>query len=695
MSEQYTVTAGRSYPLGATFDGEGVNFAIFSQNATHLTLCLFDDQGHENLLIALPENTGHIWHGYLHGARPGQHYGYRAHGPYRPDEGHRFNPHKLLIDPYAKRLSGHPIWDDALFGYDRGAKSADLSFDTRNSANFTPRGIVTDPAFSWGDDHHPDHPMTDTVIYEAHVKGLTAGRRDIDHAGTYLGLASDPILEHLNKLGVTAIQLLPVHAFLNDQFLLDKGLKNYWGYQSIGFFAPDPRYMATAETGEFQRMVARFHAAGIEVILDVVYNHTGEGNHLGPTLSFRGLDNASYYRLAENKRYYINDSGTGNSLNMEHPMVMRMVMDSLRYWVETMHVDGFRFDLAASLGRRDDGFDRNAPFFQAVRQDPVLSRVKMIAEPWDLGPGGYQMGSFPPPWAEHNDKYRDQVRRFWRGESEVRKLATRVSGSSLRFDHDGRPATTSVNFITCHDGFTLMDVVSYDEKHNEANGEDGRDGHSGNESDNIGVEGPTKDRMINAARALRRRNMLTTLLLSQGTPMLLAGDELGNSQGGNNNAYCQDNPIGWVTWDGHDPEFLNFCQKIIHFRRNHPILRQSRFLHAKSRLVDGVPDLFWRRPDGTTMTEEDWSDTSLRQLVVEMRMAAGTPEFARVERAVLAVFNIGDKVDVNLPESPEDQQWVLHIDTDAPDRPVAPAWDLMTVAAQSVVALVLEPKRTT
>ena len=691
MTDRYTITAGRPYPLGATFDGDGVNFAIFSQNATRMTLCLFDDAGHENLLITLPENTGHIWHVYLHGARPGQHYGYRAHGPYRPDEGHRFNPHKLLIDPYAKRLSGHPIWDDALFGYETSSKAADLSFDTRNSANFAPRSIITDPAFSWGNDEPPDHPMTDTVIYEAHVKGLTAGRRDIESAGTYLGLASDPILDHLTKLGVTAIQLLPVHAFLNDRFLLDKGLTNYWGYQSIGFFAPDPRYMATPDIAEFQRMVARFHAAGIEVILDVVYNHTGEGNQMGPTLSFRGLDNACYYRLAEDRRYYINDSGTGNSLNMEHPMVMRMVMDSLRYWVETMHVDGFRFDLAASLGRRADGFDRNAPFFQAVRQDPVLSRVKMIAEPWDVGPGGYQMGSFPPPWAEHNDKYRDQLRRFWRGEAEVRKLATRLSGSALRFDHDGRPATTSVNFVTCHDGFTLMDVVSFNDKHNDANGEDGRDGHDGNESDNMGIEGPTDNDKINAARTLRRRNILTTLLLSQGTPMLLAGDELGNSQDGNNNAYCQDNPLGWVTWEGHDPDFLVFCQKIVHFRRNHPILRQSQFLHAQSRLVDGVPDIFWRRPDGTLMTEDDWTDTSIRQLIVEMRMAAETPEYDRAGRPILAVFNIGDTVTVTLPPRPDGQDWVLHIDTTTPDAVAVPVADTITVAANAVLALVLEP----
>jgi glycogen operon protein len=692
MTGNVAISAGRASPLGATFDGEGVNFAVFSQHATRMTLCLFDDQGHEYLLIDLPEHDGHVWHGFVHGLRPGQNYGYRAHGPYRPDEGHRFNPHKLLIDPYAKRVSGHPIWHDALFGYDADAKHGDLTFDTRDSAPYMPRSIVTDTAFSWGDDHRPATRMRDTVIYEAHVKGLTAGRTDIDHAGTYLGLAADPILEHLNTLGVTAIELLPVHAFLNDRFLIDRGLTNYWGYMSYGFFAPDPRYFATGDIAEFQHMVARFHAAGIEVILDVVYNHTAEGNQLGPTLSFRGLDNFSYYRLAESKRYYIDDTGTGNTLNLNHPMVLRMVMDSLRYWVEEMHVDGFRFDLCSALGRTEAGFDRNAAFFQAIRQDPVMAKVKLIAEPWDVGPGGYQLGSYPPPFAEWNDKYRDQVRRFWRGDAEVRKLATRITGSALRFDHDARPATSSVNFLTAHDGFTLMDVVSYASKHNAANGEDNADGHDDNQSDNMGTEGPTTDPAIVAARALRRRNLMTTLLLSQGTPMLLAGDELGNSQGGNNNAYCQDNPIGWVDWNHADPDFLGFCQKIIAFRQAHPILRQKRFLHAKSRLIDGVPDLFWRKADGTSLTDDDWADTTLRFLAVEMRTAAGTPEYDAHKSAIFAIFNGGpEAVTITLPVAAAGFRWVRHIDTAAPTRAPDPMQTKVTVPGNAVVTLVLEP----
>ena len=693
MSHGFTITAGHPYPLGATFDGEGVNFAIFSQHATRMTLCLFTPDGRdEMLLINLSECDGHIWHGYIAGMRPGQHYGYRAHGPYRPDEGHRFNPHKLLIDPYAKQLSGHPIWDDALMGYDVSAKHGDLTFDTRNSAHFMPRCIVVDPAFSWGNDSPPRRSLTDTVIYEAHVKGMTAGRHDIANKGSFLGLASQPILDHLNNLGVTAIELLPVHAFLNDRFLLDKGLTNYWGYMSTGFFAPEPRYLATQDIAEFQHMVARFHSAGIEVILDVVYNHTGEGNQMGPTLSLRGLDNASYYRLAETKRYYINDTGTGNTLNLDHPFVLRMVMDSLRYWVEVMHVDGFRFDLALTLARTANGFDRDAPFLQAVRQDPVLSRVKLIAEPWDVGPGGYQLGAFPPPFAEWNDKFRDQVRRFWRGDTDMaRKLAMRLSGSALKFDHDKRPATSSVNFLTAHDGFTLMDLVSYSQKHNDANGEDNRDGHSDNHSDNMGAEGPTDRATINAARAQRRRNMIATLLLAQGTPMILAGDELGNSQGGNNNAYCQDNPIGWVDWDNTDTEFLQFCTDMIAFRRKHPILRQKRFLHARSRAIDGIEDLFWRRADGQPMQEEDWTNPELRNVSVEMRQASGTPEYAILESALFAVFNIGAGIDVILPDPPAGQQWVRHIDTARPYAAPKPARHKTRIRGNSVVVLVLEP----
>ncbi|MBI1416461.1 MAG: glycogen debranching protein GlgX [Limimaricola sp.] len=696
MTEKLVIRAGRPYPLGATFDGEGVNFAVFSQNATRMMLSLFNDQGEEYYLITLPERSGDVWHGYISGLRPGQHYGFRAHGPYRPDEGHRFNPHKLLMDPYAKRLSGPPIWHDALMGYDVSAKHGDLTFDTRDSARYAPRSIVVDPAFSWGEDEHPRTSWSDTVIYEAHVKGLTAGRRDMTRPGTFLGLAEDPVLDHLTKLGITAIELLPVQAFLDDRFLLDKGLKNYWGYMTHGFFAPDPRYLGTGDIAEFQQMVARFHAAGIEVILDVVYNHTSEGNQMGPTLCFRGLDNRSYYRLAETPRYYINDTGTGNTLNLNHPMVMRMVMDSLRYWVEVMHVDGFRFDLAVCLGRTESGFDRDAPFFQALRQDPVLAGVKLIAEPWDIGPGGYQMGGFGWPFAEWNDKYRDQMRRFWRGDAgTIRKLAIRVSGSALRFDHGGRPATSSINFLTAHDGFTLADVVSYAGKHNEANGEDNRDGHSENYSDNMGVEGPTTDAAIRAARAQRRRNMLATLMFSQGTPMLLAGDELGNSQQGNNNAYAQDNEIGWVDWgpghQGEDPAFLAFVQALIAFRKAHPILRQARFLHARSRLIDGAPDIFWRRLDGQPMSDTDWTDPGLHRLAVELRTTSGTPEYAAQETAIFVVFNNDEAVTAVLPAPLAGWVWVRHIDTANPAATPEVVQHKIEVSARSVVALVLEP----
>ena len=695
MTHSRTMTAGRPYPMGATFDGEGVNFAVFSQNATRMTLCLFDEQGQEYLLIDLPENEGHIWHGYVAGLRPGQQYGFRAHGPYRPDEGHRFNPHKLLLDPYAKKVSGHPIHDDCLMGYDTRSAHKDLTFDTRNSARYNARSVVVDPSFEWGDDIAPRREMSETVFYEAHVKGLTAARPDIPHRGTFLGLASDQIIDHLVTLGVTSIELLPVQSFFNESHLIDKGLTNYWGYMTLSFFAPDPRYMTAGDIAEFQHMVARLHSAGIEVILDVVYNHTAEGNELGPTLSFRGLDNASYYRLQPNPRYYVNDTGTGNTLNLSHPMVLRMVTDSLRYWVEVMHVDGFRFDLCTTLGRTEEGFDRNGPFFQAIRQDPVLSRVKLIAEPWDIGPGGYQLGSYPPPWAEWNDKFRDQVRGFWRGDRDTtRKLAMRVTGSALRFDHDRRHATSSVNLITAHDGFTLMDLVSYNEKHNAANLEDNRDGHSDNLSDNMGVEGPTDDEAVLAARAQRRRNLIATLMLSQGTPLLLAGDELGNSQGGNNNAYCQDNEIGWIDWGpdhrGEDPEFLNFCRKMIAFRAAHPILRQTRFLHAQSRRVDGEPDLFWRKSDGTPMSDEDWNNPELRHLTVELRTASGTPEYASLEYAIYLVFNMGPGLNVSLPEPRKGRRWVRHVDTARPYAAPKPARAMTRVRANSVVVLVQE-----
>lgn len=688
MTQTIAMTAGRPTPLGATFDGAGVNFAVFSQHAERAVLCLFDERNRETR-VDLPEREGHVWHGHVEGLRPGQKYGFRMHGPYRPHEGHRFNARKLLIDPYAKRLTGRPAAHDALMGYRVGHHDADLSFDRRDSAQHMPKSVVVDPSFAWGDDRALHRPLSETVIYEAHVKGLTAGRTDIGHRGSYLAMASEPVLDHLTRLGVTAIELLPVHAFADDRFLTDRKLTNFWGYMSYGFFAPEPRYMQTGDIGEFQQMVARFHKAGIEVILDVVYNHTAEGNELGPTLSFRGLDNASYYRLAEDRRFYVNDAGTGNVLNLDSPFTLRLVMDSLRYWVEVMHVDGFRFDLASVLGRTRGVFDRDAPLFRAIRQDPVLNRVKLIAEPWDIGSGGYQLGAYPAPFAEWNDRYRDQIRGFWRGDQGlIGKLAKRVAGSAARFDHDGRPATSSVNFVAAHDGFTLMDTVSFNDKHNEANGEENRDGHNHNLSDNMGAEGPTDDPAITAARDRRRRNLIATLMLSQGTPMLLAGDELGNSQGGNNNAYAQDNPTGWVDWDGADPAFLDFVRRVIAFRRAHPILRQKRFLHSQPREQDGLPDLFWRRADGAPMTPDDWNDPDRRLLAAEMRMASGTPAYAALPGAVFLVFNNGPEAQVRLPDAP-DGRWRRRLDSARDDDPDLPAHDLEPIAADSVAAFVL------
>jgi glycogen operon protein len=701
---RYGFTAGRAAPMGVTLDPDGANVAVFSAFASKIELCLFDPDGTETHRLALPEREGDIWFGYLPGLAAGQHYGLRVHGRYRPDEGHRFNPNKLLLDPYARQLTGQPVWDDALMGYTVGSGSADLSFDRRDSARFMPKCIAVPPPEATDPPARPETPLSASIIYEAHVKGLTKRHPGVPEAGTYAALGSDRMLEHLNRLGVTAVELLPVHAFLTDRFLATKGLSNYWGYQSIGFFAPDTRYMSGSDIGEFRRMVDRLHGAGLEVILDVVYNHTGEGNQLGPTLAFRGLDNASYYRLQGDGRYYIDDTGTGNTLNIDHPMVLRMVMDSLRYWVEVMGVDGFRFDLATTLGRRAErhggAFDRGAAFFDAVRQDPVLASVKLIAEPWDVGPGGYQLGAFPPPFSEWNDKFRDGVRRFWRGDpGRAPDLADRLTGSARQFDHSDRAATASVNFLTAHDGFTLQDVVSYAQKHNEANGEENRDGHSENFSDNFGVEGPSDDTGIQAARARRKRAMLATLLFSQGTPMVLAGDEFGNSQSGNNNAYAQDNETSWLDWEHADGAFLRFAARMIAFRRAHPILRQKLFLHSGERAVDGKPDLFWWRADGEPMKTADWLDPENRLVCVEMRMAQDTPAYAVTERAIFAVFNAGTSgVEIVLPEATPGRSWLRAIDTDAPEAParrtgegvdaglgVGRTW----VAGQSVAVFVL------
>jgi isoamylase len=683
--------AGQPWPLGASFDGEGVNFAIFSEHATRLVLCLFDPVGQEILNVPLPECDGHVWHGYVPGLRPGQLYGFRAHGPYRPDHGHRFNPHKLLMDPYAKRLTGHPVWHDALYGFTRGDPKEDLSMDVRDSAPYMPRSVVEDPSFSWNPRPKPNTSLHRSVIYETHVKGQTALHPGIQRRGTFLGLSEAPMLDHLTKLGVTAVELLPVQAFLDDHFLVERGLSNYWGYMTWGFFAPDPRYLAHGEIAEFQEMVSRLHGGGIEVILDVVYNHTAEGDQNGPTLMFRGLDNASYYRLQSNPRYYNNDAGTGNTLNLDHPFVMRLVLDSLRYWVEVMHVDGFRFDLASVLGRDETGqFSADAAFFKALRADPVLSRVKLIAEPWDIGMDGYQLGQYPAPFAEWNDGFRDDLRAFWRGDSGMPShVAERIAGSAPAFDRNARGASSSVNFICAHDGFTLTDVVSYCEKHNEANSEKNQDGHAHNISDNCGVEGPTEDTHVLAKRAQRRRNLMASLLLSQGTPMILGGDEVGNSQLGNNNAYCQDNSIGWIDWAQADWEFFDFCRKAIAFRAAHPILRQTRFLHAKARLVDGKPDLFWRRFDGALMQDEDWNDPELRLVVAELRMASGTPEYRPREGAIVLALNAGTETRIALPRPPNGLQWERSFDTAA--DPVHDSGTVRRVIAASIAAFTLTP----
>ena len=664
---KWSIGPGRSWPLGASFDGTGVNFAVFSAEASRIELCIFSEDGRREVArLVLPERDGDIWHGHVAGLTPGTRYGFRAHGPYQPEQGLRFNPHKLLIDPYARMLDGRLKWSDALMGYRIGSPRGDLSFDARDSAFAVPKSVVTDTSFTWENDAPPRHSQSESVIMEAHVKGMTALHSGVPEGlrGTFLGMSSDAVIEHFVNLGITSVELMPVQAFVDDRFLVMRGLKNYWGYQTIAFFAPEPRYLSQNALWEFQAMVRRFHAAGIEVILDVVYNHSGEGDAYGPTLSFRGLDNRSYYRLTDGGRYYVNDTGVGNTLNLAHPMVLRLVMDSLRYWVETCHVDGFRFDLATTLAREAYGFDPSGGFLDAIRQDPVLARVKLIAEPWDVGPGGYQLGHFPHPFLEWNDRFRDDVRRFWRGDhGSTADLAKRLLGSAELFDKAGRAATTSVNFVTAHDGFTLEDVVSYNHKHNAANGEDNRDGHSNNHSDNMGHEGPTSDKAIIAARKLRKRNMLATLLLAQGTPMILSGDEIGHSQGGNNNAYAQDNPTTWLNWDAADRSMLAFVRRVIALRREHPVLRQRRFLHSRVRAQDGMRDLIWRKADGQEPTPEDWNNPHWKTLCVEVRGAEEGPAGEAGGEAVLCVFNAGAFCHVTLPGT----GWRRVLDTARPE----------------------------
>ncbi|HTL75595.1 MAG TPA: glycogen debranching protein GlgX, partial [Casimicrobiaceae bacterium] len=617
------VWPGRSFPRGAHWDGEGVNFAVFSEHAERVELCVFDPTGRRELQrIPLVERTNEMFHCYLPEARPGLLYGYRMHGPYRPEQGLRFNAHKLLLDPYAQSIAGSLRWSDALFGYSVGSKRGDLSFDRRDSASAMPKSKVIEPAFTWGDDRPPNVPWHDMVVYELHVRGFTMQHPDVPPAlrGTYAALATASVIDYLKRLGVTTVELMPVHYFVDDRRLVQEELRNYWGYNTIGYFAPDARYSASGKVDEFKTMVKTLHSAGLEVILDVVYNHTAEGNELGPTLCFRGMDNRAYYRLKPgDARYYMDYTGCGNTLNMQHPRVLQLIMDSLRYWVTEMHVDGFRFDLASALARELHEVDRLGAFFDILRQDPVLNRVKLIAEPWDLGEGGYQVGNFPPGWAEWNDKYRDTMRAYWRGDGGlIGDFARRLTGSSDLYGRSGRAPHASINFITAHDGFTLRDLVSYDRKHNEANLEDNRDGSDNNISWNGGVEGPTDDAAILELRARRSRNMLGTLLLSQGTPMITAGDEVARTQGGNNNAYCQDNPISWIDWSLDEPkrQLLAFVRRVIDLRRQHPAFRRRHFFEGRSLTGRDDKDIAWLKPDGTEMTEQEWNNDFARCLGV-------------------------------------------------------------------------------
>jgi glycogen operon protein len=616
---------GTHYPLGATWDGMGTNFAVFSANAERIDLCLFDPSGKRQIAVyTLPERTDEVWHGYLPNAQIGLLYGYRAYGPYEPQRGYRFNPNKLLLDPYARRIAGELRWSDALFGHRVNSPRADLSFDRRDSAPGMMKGVVTDESFNWADDRPPNVPWSDTVIYEAHLRGLTMLCDDIqpNERGTFAALSDPKIINHLRRLGITAVELLPIHAFVHDRFLVEKGLSNYWGYNTLGFFAIHPGYLSESSSHEMRVAVHRLHAAGIEVLLDVVYNHTAEGSELGPTLSFRGLDNSSYYRLVpDNPRHCINDTGTGNTLNLSHPRVLQMVMDSLRRWVVNFHVDGFRFDLGVTLGRESYGFDPGSGFFDALRQDPTLARVKMISEPWDIGPGGYQLGHHPPGFAEWNDRFRDGIRRFWRGDIGLRgEFAARLAGSSDVFDRRSRRPWASVNYAASHDGYTLADVVSYVERHNEANGEDSRDGHGENYSANWGIEGPTDDPSINETRARVLRGLLATVFFSHGTPMLLAGDEFGRSQRGNNNAYCQNNEISWLDWgqaSSAEGEALTaYVARLIRIRHDNPVLRSRHFLHGKDELAPGILDIAWFDTHGDIIPPESWNNPEKRLFAV-------------------------------------------------------------------------------
>ncbi len=669
------VWPGRPYPRGAYWDGEGVNFAIFSEHAEKVELCLFDAKGKSEVQrVELKERSDFVWHCYLPELRPGILYGFRVYGPYRPQEGHRFNPHKLLIEPYAKDIVGTPRWSDAHFGYSIGSKHEDLSFSRRDNASVMPKCRVIDQSFLWGNDQSPNIHWQDMVIYELHVKGFTMQHPDIppQFRGTYAGLAMSPAIEHLKHLGVTTVELLPVHAFLDDRHLVERGMRNYWGYNSIGFMAPDSRYSASGQISEFKTMVKALHKAGIEVILDVVYNHTAEGNQFGPTLSFRGIDNTSYYRLMpDNPRYYMDYTGCGNTLDMQKSCVLQLMMDSLRYWVLDMHVDGFRFDLASALARELHEVNQLGTFFDTIRQDPVLSTIKLIAEPWDLGEGGYQVGNFPMGWAEWNDKYRDSIRAYWKGDGgQLGELAQRLTGSSDLYERSGRKPHASINFISAHDGFTLHDLVTYDTKHNEANQEDNRDGNDNNHSWNCGVEGETDDPAINALRANQKRNLLATLLFSLGVPMLVAGDEMGRTQQGNNNAYCQDNAISWLSWElkSQDQELLEFTQRIISLRKKHPLLRRRYFFQGRTIRGGDVKDIVWLNPDGSEMSDEDWNQPFSRCLGLHLLgdSLIETDERGRrlIDNNLLLLINAHhEDIAFTLPEFDEHSYWEALLDT--------------------------------
>jgi isoamylase len=678
MATPANIWPGRPYPLGATWDGEGVNFAIFSAHAEKIELCLFDRSGNnEQMRIALPEYTDEVWHGYLPDARPNLLYGYRVYGPFDPSNGHRFNPNKLLLDPYAKALQGRLRRSDSVCGYRVGSPREDLSFDRRDNARNVPKCRVIEPAFTWGEDRRPQIAWEETIILELHVRGVTIKHPEVmpAHRGTFAGLVSPAMIDYLVGLGVTAVELMPIHAAVDDRHLIQRGLVNYWGYNTIAFFAPDPRLLPTASIAGFKTAVKRLHDVGIEVILDVVYNHSGEGNHLGPTLSFRGIDNASYYRLEAERRFYYDVTGTGNTLNLDHPRVLQLVMDSLRYWTLEMHVDGFRFDLCPTLARENGDFTQASAFFDAIRQDPVMSGLKLIAEPWDLGPYGYQLGNFPPGWAEWNGRYRDAVRRFWKGdEGLVADLASRVAGSSDIIGYRGRRPWASINFITAHDGFTLQDLVSYDKKHNEANGEDNRDGADANYSCNYGVEGHTDDPQIVALRSRQKRNFLATLLLSLGVPMLLAGDEIGRTQRGNNNPYCQDNEISWFDWQSirpEDQELARFVSYLIHLRRRHRVFSRPRFLRGEVLSEAGAKDITWVTPSGKEATTADWNNPAGLSLGYVLSGAAGeffTPGGQRdIDESFLVMMSAHhDALDFQVPLLPAPLAWEPLVDTATP-----------------------------